>query len=288
MSDDARRAQRVVLALGAGAARGLASVGVLQGLEEDGIEVAGVAGTSMGSIVGGLFAQGVSPSEMSQLFEAVDWPKVGRVLLGSVVGEAFHDLLREMMGDVAIEDLGVPYAAVCCDLDTGERIDLRAGSLADAARASSAIPGLLSPLRHAGRTLVDGTVAEPVPVSAAAVLAEAPVLAVNATRLAPRIRVVTSASDVRAEGSAPRRLSGRLERWLRGRRVGPDGHDVGLPRRWEVAMRAFEIMQDRLARGCRQVDMVEPDVAPFGWFDFERSQEIVAAGHHAYRRFRDG
>ncbi len=280
---------RVLLALGGGAARGLAHIGVLRGLEEDGMEVIGIAGTSMGSIVGALAASGVNANEIEGVFRGVDWTTLGRIMLGSMVGEAFHDLLRETLGKGSIEHLRIPFAAVCCDIDTGEEVVLRQGSIADAVRASSAIPGFLAPFRIGGRTLVDGVVVEPVPVNAARGLAEAPVVPVNVLR-PPEPGQLTSFihSPPRARGwrTAVRARVGRLLSRRAGGNV-PETRD--LPGRREVVMRSFLIMQYHLAASmCEPVQMIEPDVGRFGWFDFAKVRGIVDEGYHAYRRWREG
>jgi len=277
----------VVLALGGGAARGLAHIGVLHALEEDGIPVTAVAGTSMGAIIGALHTLGHSAAEIEELVLGLDWQRLGRVMLGSLLGTAFHDLLRDMLGPVRIEELDRPFAAVCCDLDTGEEVALRSGPLADAVRASAAIPGLLTPMRLQGRALADGALAAPVPVTAAAALANGPVLAVNVLRLgspaepgpsppaAPRARRPLSAIAV------------RVEHWLQRQREVGGGLDDALPGRWAALERALVIMQQRLAAAqCREVPTVQPEVAGFGWFDFARAPEIIARGHAAYRLAR--
>ncbi len=277
----------VILALGGGAARGLAHIGVLRGLEEDGLEAAGIAGTSMGAIVGALAAQGMPALEIEQLFTDVDWATLGRIMVRSVLGTAFHDLLRETLGGGVIEDLEIPFAAVCCDLETGEPVVLRSGSIADAVRASSAIPGILTPLKVGERTLVDGAVVEPVPLTAARLLGDHELLPVNVLR-PPRPGEPTTALH-----SLPRLAGGRsavlarIERWLRRQRPPDREVDSDLPSRWEAVMRSVHIMQYRLASSvCEPVDMIEPDVGRFGWFDFHRVREIVAEGYRAYRSQR--
>ncbi len=282
-------ADSVVLALGGGAARGLAHIGVIEGLEEDGIRVAGIAGTSMGSLVGALYAQGLRAREIEGVFTAVDWTTLGRVFLGSVVGEAFHDLLREVLGEARIESLRIPFAAVCCDLDSGREVVLRRGSLADACRASAAIPGMLPPLRRDEGTLVDGAIVSPVPVEAARSLDSAPVLAVHVLRPARREAGSGSAAPPSMEGDAPRSLFARVERWLGRQRGAAGSGDADLPGRLEVLVRSLEIMEDRLALcGDRPAALVEPAVAGFGLFDFHRVEELVAAGYRAYREMVGG
>ena len=275
----------VILALGGGAARGLAHIGVLRGLAEDGVELAGVAGTSMGSIVGALAAEGLHPDEIADIFEEMDWPTVGKILAGSVVGSAFHDMLRETLGDVVIEGLPLPFAAVCCDLDTGEPIVLRAGSVADAVRASSAIPGILSPLRLGGRTLVDGAVVEPVPLAAAEGLGPHPVLAVNVLRPPASSAIAPPPLPSRRPSGVRSAIRSRLDRWLLSHRRWAKGTQTEVPSRWEAVMRSFHIMQYQLAASrYPDADIIEPEVGRFGWFEFHRVTEIVDEGYRAYRR----
>lgn len=276
--------QPVILALGGGAARGLAHIGVLRGLAEDGVTLAGVAGTSMGSIVGALAAQGLRPDEITDLFEDMDWPTVGSILLRSVVGSAFHELLRETFGGSVIEALILPFAAVCCDLDTGEPVVLREGSVADALRASSAIPGILNPLRLGGRNLVDGAVVEPLPIAAAAGLGPYRVLAVNVLRppaspaIAPPPLPRTRRKGVRSS------VRDRVDRWLLRQPRADAVVADDTPSRLETVMRSFHIMQYRLAAAAYpDAGAIEPEVGRFGWFDFQRVAEIVDEGYRAYR-----
>ena len=277
------------LAFGGGAAKGLAHIGVLKGLDEDGVEVKAVAGTSMGSIIGGLAAQGLRGYEMEALFCAVDWVRLGRIMVMSVSGAAYHDMLRESFGEVLIEDLKLPFAAVCCDLDSGEMVVLDSGSLAEAVAASSSIPGVLPSRQVGDRRLIDGAVVEPVPVTAAAALGEWPVLAVNVVRPSAGPESggsILSTMPVRVELPS---VFGRVERWLRRQATETaEGEIRARLSRWETVLRSFHIMQHRLATcGRLAVPLIEPEVGRFGWFDFHRADEIIAAGYHAYRRFAD-
>ena len=272
------------LALGGGAAKGLAHVGVLRGLEEDGIEVVAIAGTSMGSIVGALFARGMAAREMEAFFSAVDWSRLGGIMVRSPGGTAFSDLLRETIGEASIEELGLPFAAVCCDLDNGEEVVLGTGDLADAVRASSAIPGILPPLIVDGRTLVDGAMVTPVPVAAAARLAEAPVLAVNVLRPPKPGQLGKRMMNRLFEGSAPVQLLEGVETILKRHRIRLRRRKVDFPSRFEVMMQSFHIMQYNLSKLCASdLLAVEPEVGEVGWFDFQRAQEIMTEGYRAYR-----
>lgn len=274
----------VSLALGGGAAKGLAHVGVLRGLEEDGIEVAAIAGTSMGSIVGALFARGMSAAEMDAFFTAVDWSRLGWIMVRSVGGGAFRDLITETIGPGRIEDLPVPFAVACCDLDTGDEIVIRKGNAADAVRASSAIPGLLPAVVIDQRTLVDGAMVTPVPVQAAASLSAAHVLAVNVLRPAPVAQNAQPVVHRLIQSSAPVKYIEQMDNLLRQHGIRLKGRRPDLLNRIETVMRSSHIMQYNLSRLCDQdVRSIEPEVGHIGWFEFHRAREIIDAGYAAYR-----
>ena len=277
----------LTLALGGGAAKGIAHIGVLKGVEEDGIEVAAIAGTSMGSIIGAMTAQGLTALEMEALFRAIDWVRLGRIMVTSVSGAAFHDMLRESFGGILIEELKTPFAAVCADLDTGEMVVLDRGDLAEAVCASSSVPGILPSRRVGERRLVDGAVVEPVPVTAASAMAPGEVLAVNVVRPAGRREkggTIMTSMPIQIELPTVFR---RIEGWLRRQRAERvDGEFSARLSRWESVFRSFHIMQHRLATCSRiGVPMIEPRIGRFGWFDFHRVDEIVAAGYDAYREW---
>jgi NTE family protein len=277
----------LTLALGGGAAKGLAHIGVLKGVEEDGVEVTAIAGSSMGSIVGALAAQGLSAREIEALALSIDWVRLGRIMVTSVSGRAFQDMLRETFGGSLIEDLPTRFAAVCCDLDTGEMVVLRSGDLAEAVCASSAIPGILPAMRIGNRRLVDGAVVEPVPLTAAEAMAPGAVLAVSVVRPSEgqedRGTIMTT-MPIRVELPTVFR---RIEDWLRRQRDDRAENEISARvSRWEAVFRSFHIMQHRLATCSRSTTpMIEPRVGRFGWFDFHRVDEIIAAGYEAYREW---
>jgi len=170
-------ASRVALALGSGGARGYAHIGVIQELQERGYEIVGIAGSSMGALVGGVQAAG-------RLSELADWATslTQRTILrlldpsltaaGVLRAEKILDAVRDILGPVTIEELSVPYTAVATDLLTGKSVWFQRGPLDEAIRASIAIPGVIAPHEVGGRLLADGGILDPLPM--------APVAAVNA------------------------------------------------------------------------------------------------------------
>jgi NTE family protein len=170
-------AKRVALALGSGGARGYAHIGVIEELRDRDYEIVGIAGSSMGALVGGLQAAG-------RLDEFAEWAKsltqraVLRLLDPSIAtagvlrAEKILDAVRDILGDVTIEELPIPYTAVSTDLLSGKSVWLQRGPVVAAIRASIAIPGVITPHVFDGRLLADGGILDPLPM--------APIAAVNA------------------------------------------------------------------------------------------------------------
>ncbi len=159
----------VSLVLGSGGARGLAHIGVIEVLIERGYRIRSVAGSSMGALVGGMHAAGrlqhyrewARALQKLDVLRLVDWTIGGG---GFIKGERVIAALRELVGELNIEDLSVAYTAVATDLDRQSEVWLSRGPLFDAIRASIAIPGLLRPQVINGRTLVDGGLLNPLPI----------------------------------------------------------------------------------------------------------------------------
>lgn len=168
------------LALSSGGARGLAHVGVLQVLEENGIEIHAISGSSMGSYVGSLWAAGFSGKELADLAAEMHdrrqlW-KLADPVFPPMRG-LFHGLkakahLERSLGDLHFEDLERKLLVITADLDTKERLVLRSGKIADAVHASCAMPGIIAPVTLNGRRCVDGGVVDPVPCEALRKFAE--------------------------------------------------------------------------------------------------------------------
>jgi NTE family protein len=165
---------RVALVLGGGAARGFAHVGVLRALEQEKIPVDLIVGTSVGSLIGAIYAEDRNSFELEwtafqlEKEDLFDFGVMNAVLgMSFAAGERLESWLLERIKARNIEDLKVPFAAVATDLNWGTRVVLDRGSVAKAVRASSAIPGVFPPVQHMGKILVDGGVVENIPISVA-------------------------------------------------------------------------------------------------------------------------
>lgn len=176
------RVIKVAVALGGGAARGFAHIGVLQVLEEQGIKPDIVVGTSAGSMVAALYASGRTPTEMEQMAMTLDessitdWVFPGRSLMK---GEALAKFIRDKTGGKSIEQMRIPLGIVAADLNSGEPILFRRGDPGVAVRASSAVPAVFQPVKIAGREYVDGGLVSPIPVRYAQQMGADVVIAVD-------------------------------------------------------------------------------------------------------------
>ncbi|HJX16111.1 MAG TPA: patatin-like phospholipase family protein, partial [Candidatus Deferrimicrobiaceae bacterium] len=162
--------QTVSLVLGSGGARGLAHIGVIDCLTENGYEIRSIAGSSMGAMIGGIYAAG-KLDVFTRWVLALQRLDVIRLLdlsfgsTGLFKGERVIDVLKELIGDRNIEDLPVPFTAVAMDIQNGKEVWLSRGPLFDAIRASIAIPTIFTPHTIEGRQLVDGGLVNPIPIA---------------------------------------------------------------------------------------------------------------------------
>lgn len=179
-----KRAPKIGIAFGGGAARGFAHIGVIQVLEEAGIKPALVTGTSAGSFVAALYASGKTAAQLQQLAETMDEATFADWTLpifsrGMLRGEALARYVQTAVGGRRIEDMGLPLGIVATDLHSGVGVLFRRGDTATAVRASSAVPAIFQPVHIAGRDYVDGGLVSPVPVRYARQMGAELVIAVD-------------------------------------------------------------------------------------------------------------
>lgn len=163
-----KRTENWGIALGGGAARGIAHTGVLQFLEEKQLKPAYVTGTSAGALVGALYAFGKTPQEILELAREMTWMQVSGFSLsryGILSNEELAELITGQLGEVNFEDAPLPFACIATDITTGKGLVLDKGPVVEAVRASAAVPGIYIPVTINERMLVDGGVVENVPIS---------------------------------------------------------------------------------------------------------------------------
>jgi len=242
-----RNPPKLVLALGGGAARGFAHVGVIKTLESHGIVPDMVVGTSAGSVVGALYAAGYSGFELQKqamkLEEGsiADWSLPAR---GVLKGEALQKFINEAVKSQPLEHLKKPFAAVATDLKSGEAVLFRSGNTGMAVRASSSVPGVFQPVSINGREYVDGGLVSPVPVRAARAMGGEVVIAV----------------DISSK-PANARISGLMD----------------------VLLQTFAIMGSHLGQEeLKEADVViRPDIPGIGSTDFKSRNDAILEGERA-------
>ena len=172
MEELVKKKAKVGLALGSGGVRGMAHFGVIRTLRKHGIDIACVAGSSSGSVIGAALAAD-KLAETEDFFRHVNWWRVFRLFFeinwpssGFLTGRHIKRQLRRIFGNVRFEDLKIPFTAVAIDMMNGQEVDIRSGDLVDGTFASLAIPGMFKPVPRDGRWIADGGLANPLPVNA--------------------------------------------------------------------------------------------------------------------------
>ena len=183
---------KIALALGGGAARGFAHIGVIKALEAQGITPDIVVGTSAGSVVGALYASGMSGFDMQKLALGMeedmlaDWALPNR---GMLKGEALQDFINQKVKNLSIQKMPRTLGVVVTDLQSGEMVLFRQGNTGIAVRASSALPGVFQPVEISGRDYVDGGLTSPVPAQAARTMGADFVIAVDISNVSRRAKL---------------------------------------------------------------------------------------------------
>lgn len=284
---DAR--ERVALVLGAGGARGLAQIGVIEVLEERGFRIDAISGSSSGALVGGIHAAG-KLREFDDRIQRMSRRDFLRLLdpgwrrSGVLQGARLVDAMREVVGDPLIESLPVEFTAVAVDLQRQREVWIRRGRLWDALRASFAIPGLFTPHRINGRALVDGGLLAPLPIAATRLSDVHRLVAVDMhgwPQRPPGEPAQPGGTD--DDEAAPASLVARFGDWIE-RKAAGEGDDgdalrMGLP---EIMARSLDTMQAQTARVQLAMDPPElliripRDVCQF--YEFWRAAELIEVG----------
>jgi NTE family protein len=304
---------KVALALGSGSARGLAHIGVIDALEAQGVRIDIVCGTSIGALVGAVYATGHLP-HFREWVQKLNNNEILRYLnlrisAGGGLAQATRlmDFFRENYGDPDIGALNAHFGCVATNLNTGQELWLREGKLWDAVRASMALPGLLTPTRSGRHHVVDGGLVNPVPVSLCRAMGADVIIAVNLNgdivgRHGAR-KINPDASLEKPEEPPPPpaveageyNLFDRLTTSLRERAspifmewFGKSGDEA--PSLANVLAGSINIMQDRITRSRlagEPADIVlTPQLSHIGLIEFQRAEEAIAEGHACVERMQ--
>ena len=284
----------VSLVLGSGGARGLAHIGVIHWLEEHGYRIASIAGSSMGALIGGVYAAGkldeferwvraISKLDILTLLD-LSWSKHGLVK-----GDKVINTLINLVGDITIESLPIRYTAVAVDIDREKEVWINRGRLFDAIRASISLPMFFTPHRHNGAALIDGGVLNPVPIAPTFGDHTDLCIAVNlAGKLAEETKPATPPASTSENGGFSDKIGSFINQ-LKQKIDLPQQIDWGA---YDIANQAFDAMQSSIAR--QKLAAYPPDhtieiprnICKI--FEFDRADELITLGYQkAHEHFVD-
>lgn len=289
---------RIGIALGSGAARGLAHIGIIRELHDMGIRPDIVCGCSAGAVVGGAYAAGhldILDEWVRSLTrkDVIGFLDVSLLSGGVIAGERFINFFREKIGEVHIENLSIPFASVATELVTGREVWFRSGPLVDAVRASISLPGVLAPVQINDKWLVDGGIVNPVPISVCRAMGADVVIAVNLNSgLVGRHFEEAQRKDQNIGEPHLGYLANRIKRRLKG------GMEMVLSQVWrgesnrpglfDVIAGSINIMQDRITRSRMAGDppdlVLLPHLEHLGLLEFYRAEEAIAEGRNCVRK----
>lgn len=257
---------KIGLALGSGAALGLAHIGVIKALREANIPIDMIAGTSMGALVGACYAADGQIEDVEEVALTTNLRKIRNLLdpkftlirVGFLSGNRVENFLKPIIGDRDISDCKIPFAAVAADIQSARQVILTRGSLLKAVRASISIPVVFVPLKYNGRFLVDGGTINPVPADVVKSMGATFVIAVNVMNN-PRERIHLGLTGNKQSTRAPGMMNTLLQ--------------------------SFYLMQYEIVRASilKADIMIEPDVRNIEIYEFHRGQEAIKAGYEAAR-----
>jgi NTE family protein len=281
------RKPRIGLALGSGSSRGWAHIGAIRALEERGVKPDLICGTSIGALVGAVYASG-QLDRLEEWVTGLAWTQVVRLMDltwrgGLIRGQRLFNLFRATFQDREIAELEVPFGAIATELSSGREIWLRHGKLLDVVRASIATPGLFTPVVYEGTVLVDGGLVNPVPVSMCRAFGAEIVIAVDLSwgKLGP----------YRNMGRELPAVPPQEPSWL-GRMLGASRSkgpaQPSIPSIFEVFNTALDIVEQRVARSRLAGEpadvLITPLLPNFGTMEYHRAKEAIAEGRIAVER----
>ena len=274
----------IALVLSSGGARGLAHIGVIEELEAQGFHITSIAGTSMGALIGGIYAAG-KLQEFREWMKSIDKRKMIELtdlsfsLNHLVKGNRIIDAIKKIVPDTKIEDLSIPYCAVATDLENGREVTFRKGSLFGAIRASISLPGYYEPVRINDMVLIDGGTVNPIPLN----------------RVARKkgdllVGVDVSGHDYKGQSQLQhfieerRRQDKSLSQQILNRLI-PDNLDFNyftmLSRTSSIMIRQNSKLMTQLTHPDILIDI---QLRRYGGFDYDKSEKLIAIGHKYAQR----
>lgn len=277
----------ISLVLGSGGARGMAHIGVIRCLLEKGYDIRYISGTSIGALVGGIYAAGkleeytnwVLQLDKTDTLRLLDWSFSHGALFK---GDKIIDVLEKLIGKLNIEDLSIGFTAVATDLDREREVWFNDGPLFDAIRASIAVPMIFEPVRHMGRVLVDGGLVNPIPIAPVLNEHADTIIAVDLNALAEGhlLEQIEREQQTQDDSEYRQQIINFIEKFIPG---GDAQEPDNLPGLFDLILRSMDVMQTTIAR--YKLAGYTPDVTiniprdACGFFEFYRAGELIDLGY---------
>ena len=311
-----KKKPKIGLALGSGAARGFAHIGIIKALKEKNISIDMIAGSSMGALVGACYARNGEITNLEETVLKTDWkqlvrladPNLALLFKGVIHGKKVKELLKTLIGDVSFGDLKIPLTVVTTDVNTGEEVVIKTGSVVDAVRASISIPAIFMPVKLNDKFLIDGGIVNPVPVSVIKNMGAAFVIACNVIHNPRRRKFLSSVEKQKPSASMPKAqaknaalevLNGEINKLIQKNKGtiqdfqkfistftakvynGVQRIDPDTPGIFEVMLQVIYTMEYEIAKSkIKEADMViAPDTGYIDPLEFYRGKEMIAEGY---------
>lgn len=296
--------KKVGLALGSGGAKGLSHIGVIKYLEEMGIKIDFITGSSIGALIGGAYASGLSIEEIEDIALETDLASTIKLFSpgfgksGLVTGKKVQEFLTSMLGNKNIEDMPIPFTAVAANIITGQEIHFNKGNLVEAIRSSISIPIVFQPVIRNNNVLVDGGLVNPVPINVTREMGADYIIAVNIlsakNRTDPKsAKKFNNKTDLEKSHKIIPVMERKLEnliidhKWIRN--FNKNKEKENLPGMKKILNRSVQIAQEKLIKLSIELYkpdvLIEPEVENVGIFDFYKAKEIIKKGYIAAEAF---
>ncbi len=297
--------KKIGIALGSGSARGWAHIGVLKALDEAGIKIDYISGTSIGALVGAVYAvNGIK--KLESFAKKITWKTIVSYIdpvlprTGLISGKKISKLLASYFGERTIESLEIPFCAIAVDILSGSEVKIGSGQIVDAVRASISIPGIFNPLVNDGRYLIDGGVVNPLPVDVVREMGAEIIIGVNLNRY---VTGRNNGGNIIIEETGPKKknlknqkkrkqniqIFDRIESEYQHlmdslkRKKEVEKISAGLPNIFEIIDSTIHIMENRITdinlKEAQPDFLIEPEVGDFRLFDFDRAEEAIEEGY---------
>ncbi|RLE19132.1 MAG: patatin [Acidobacteria bacterium] len=297
--------RKIGLALGSGSARGWAHIGVVQALAEADIHVDFIAGTSIGSVVGAVFASG-NINALQEIVLQFDWKKIAYLFdvvlpkSGLIDGRKVSAFIRDYVKGINMEKLPIPFCTVSTDLTTGDEVVIRNGDIIEAIRASISVPGIFTPVKKDGKILVDGGLVNPVPVSVVRKMGADFVIAVDLNHdivegkgFRQGAGHELSTSDTGEKDVQIKDKDNKILKALKKRIDSVDFSALPQIRKWtskeplpnifEVLMTSINIMETQITETKLKISppdlLIQPPLGHLKFLEFDRAEEAIIAGY---------